>query len=213
MSFDTLAPHYRWMEAVLAGPRLQRARTAWLDQLRDSPRILVAGVGHGPFLPALVRRVPHAQITAVDSSMRMLRQSLRRVGSLQANITFVHARLPEWTPTKNYDAIVTHFFLDCFPPEQLARVIDVLDSAAMREARWLVSDFALPPRGWRRTRARAIHWLMYRFFRVATRLPAHRWTDPSPLLQARGYQLLGRDESEWGLLRSDCWMRSTADVR
>ena len=27
MSFDRLAPHYTWMEAVLAGPRLQRCRT------------------------------------------------------------------------------------------------------------------------------------------------------------------------------------------
>lgn len=30
MSFDRIAPHYRWLEAILAGNVLQRARTAWL---------------------------------------------------------------------------------------------------------------------------------------------------------------------------------------
>ena len=34
MKFDRLAPHYDWMETWLAGERLQRTRTAWLDELR-----------------------------------------------------------------------------------------------------------------------------------------------------------------------------------
>src|SRR5439155_22241467 len=33
MSFDTLAPHYRWMEFILAGKKLQRCRTAFLDEI------------------------------------------------------------------------------------------------------------------------------------------------------------------------------------
>ena len=31
MNFDCLAPHYDWMEAVMAGGLLQRARMNWLE--------------------------------------------------------------------------------------------------------------------------------------------------------------------------------------
>ena len=65
----------------------------------------------------------------------------------------------------------------------------------------------MPERGWRRWRARAIHALMYAFFRVATRLPARRHTNPDPFLLRAGFRLRGRRTSEWGLLQADLWQR------
>ena len=52
MSFDALAPHYDWMEALLAGRRLERARAAQLDALAGRRRVLSAGEGHGRFAAA-----------------------------------------------------------------------------------------------------------------------------------------------------------------
>ena len=43
MSFDLLAPHYRWMEFILAGEKLQRCRTAFLDELPAARNILLVG--------------------------------------------------------------------------------------------------------------------------------------------------------------------------
>lgn len=219
MSFDRLAPHYTWMERVLAGSRLQRARTAWLGELLpaetgagvDSPAILIAGVGHGPFLRVCATRFPTARITSVDASAAMLRQARARTlaaGLDGARLEFVHARLPEWRPeSASYDAIVTHFFLDCFPPGELAEVVAVLAQGARGRATWLVADFAMPVRGWRRQRARAVHGLMYGFFRRVTGIPACRVTPPDAALRHEGFRLCRRATAEWGLLQSDLWER------
>jgi len=210
MSFDRLAPHYRWMESVLAGPRLQRVRTTWLAELAGCRHLLVAGVGHGPALPLILRAHPRLRITCVDASAGMLAQAeanARRAGADLSSLAFVQATLPGWRTSERFDAVATHFFLDCFPPETLRAVVANLSELATPEARWLISDFTLPARGPGRWRAQAVHALMYRFFRIATRLPARRLTPPDPLLAAAGFRLAGRHTFDWGLLHADHWRR------
>ena len=212
--FDRLAPHYGWMEKILAGPRLQRCRTAWLDELAGSRNILIAGLGHGPVLRELLARNPHAHVTCVDASAGMLvaaERRARRAGLDPARLTFTHAVLPAWQPPAGaYDAIVTNFFLDCFSPDELGAVVGVLAGAATPEARWAVSDFTVPPRGLARLRARLVHALMYAFFKAVTGLRAARVTAPDSLLAAQGFALAGRRTSEWGLLQADLWARSNS---
>jgi ubiquinone/menaquinone biosynthesis C-methylase UbiE len=214
MSFDRLAPHYTWMERVLAGPRLQRCRVAWLDALHGCERILIVGVGHGHFLAECARRNPTARITSVDASAGMLREAQRRAqraGAALAQLEFVHASLPAWRSEPGiFDAIVTHFFLDCFPPDELAQVVATLAQAAKPRAQWLLADFAVPARGWRRQRARLMHAAMYAFFRPVTQIRARRVTPPDPLLRAQGFSLVKRRTAEWGLLQSDWWQRGEA---
>lgn len=211
MSFDRLAPHYDWMEAVLAGHRLQRARVAWLEALRDRRSILTVGEGHGPFAAACAQRFPSARLTCVDASAGMLAQARRRAsraGVTPERVSWIQASLPGWTPPAGtFDAIVTHFFLDCFPPEELASVVAALGRAATPDALWLVADFAAPARGPARWRAKAVHGLMYSFFRFATKLPARRLTPPDEALRAQGFTLAGRRTWNWGLLQSDLWTR------
>jgi ubiquinone/menaquinone biosynthesis C-methylase UbiE len=210
--FDLLAPVYPAMERVLAGPRLQRCRIAWLDELTGARRMLVAGVGHGPALALVLRRHPELHVTCVDSSARMLavaRQRARRAGLDLRRLEFVHASLPEWQPPPGaFDAIATHFFLDCFSPAQLGAVVTTLTRAATPDARWIVSDFTVPRRGPSRWRALAVHRLMYLFFRVTTRLAAHHVTPPDDVLAAHGFQLRHRQTHEWGLLHADLWQRT-----
>jgi len=207
MSFDGLAPHYDWMEAVTAGDRLQRARTAWLETLRGRKNILSAGEGHGRFSEACAARFPEARLTCLESSEKMLARARRRVPAPPARVTWISGDIFAWLPADRYDAIVTCFFLDCFTPEQLAEVIGKLARCATPDAVWLVADFAVPERGAARWRARAVHALMYAFFRIFTALPARRQTAPDELLRAHGFRLEGRREFEWGLLRADVWRR------
>ncbi|HTL68680.1 MAG TPA: class I SAM-dependent methyltransferase [Lacunisphaera sp.] len=212
--FDLLAPHYTWMEALLAGSRLQRCRTAWLDELTGCRRLLVAGLGHGPVLPELLACNRHAHVTCVDASAGMLavaRRRAERAGLDPGRITFVHAALPAWRPSAGeFDGVVTNFFLDCFSPDELRTVVATLAGAATKDARWVVADFTIPPGGLARWRARFVHALMYAFFRVATGLRARRLTAPDALLAAEGFALAGRRTSEWGLLHADLWRRETA---
>lgn len=212
MSFDRLARHYGWLEALLAGPRLQRCRTTWLHELAGCRQLLVAGVGHGPALAVVTQAHPQLHVTCVDASAAMLAQAKRRArrqGADLARLHFVQGTLPGWHSPHRFDAIATHFFLDCFRPDQLAAVIAALAGMATPDARWIISDFAVPLRGAARLRARVVHALMYAFFRLVTRLPARRLTNPEPLLVASGFFLRGRRTSEWGLLQADWWERVT----
>lgn len=208
MSFDRLAPHYTWMEKMLAGPRLHRCRVRWLEDLAGCERILIAGIGHGHFLRACAQRFPEAEFVCVDASAGMLQRAEPNARSVGARATFVHASLPEWAPEPaSFDAIVTNFFLDCFPPEELGPVIAALARGCRQRARWLLADFSVPARGWPRLRATAIHASMYAFFRPVTGLRARRVTPPDALLAAQGFQLARRASAEWGLLQSDLWAR------
>ena len=214
MSFDLLAPHYRWMEWFLAGEKLQRCRTAFLDDVPEARAILLVGEGNGRCLLECVRRFPEARIICVDGSAGMIRAARRRLarhGCDPARVTFVHADLLSWQPPENaHDLIITHFFLDCFGPDQLARVIPALANSAKAGAHWLLADFQVAPDGVGRARSRIILALMYGFFRIVTRLPAKQLTAPDPLLNQCGFMLRRRVEREWRLLRSDWWCRATS---
>ena len=205
MSFERLAPHYRWLERVTAGRVLQRARVTHLAALDGAENILLVGEGTGRFLAALRERRPNVPITVMDSSARMLAIA-REVAPGPTTFEQVDLTLTA-LPSNGWDAVVSHCFLDCFTPGRLEHVIANLAQAATPRADWLITDFALPAAGWRRTRARLIHALMYRTFRLTTCLEAHRWTDPSPFLQAQGFQLSRRSPFNHGLIHADHWQR------
>ena len=211
MSFDPLARHYRWMEWLLAGNKLQRCRTAFFDCVGAARRVLIAGEGNGRFLTECRRRLPDARIIVVDASAGMLRAArdrLTRHGLDPEGVGLIHADALVWKPeAQAFDLIVTHFFLDCFPPKELKQVIANLARAAAPGAAWLLADFHMPASWLPRCRARAIHAMMYAFFRLATRIPARRLTPPEDFLGAHNFALLGRQSSEWGLLHSDIWAR------
>lgn len=210
MNFDRLAPHYDWLEAVTAGARLQRVRTQWLEALAGRQHILSVGEGHGRFASSCARRFPLAELTCVENSRGMLARAQRRIGNSSVKIDWVQADVLTWHAPRKFDAIATCFFLDCFPADTLASVMAKLADCATDDALWLVADFAVPTRGLARVRARFVHWLMYRFFRVAVGLPARRLVAPDELFAAHGFNLVARQESEWGMLRSDLWRRNVS---
>lgn len=209
MSFDLLAPHYRWIEALAAGGKLQRCRTAMLPKLPAPDNVLIFGEGNGRFLVELLSRFPAAQITVVELSaemIRLARERLRRAGLDIGRVHFIQADALAWQPpAKAFDLIVTCFFLDCFREDQLATLIPAIADAAKLDARWLIADFQIAPTGWRRWRSQFIVWLLYRFFRCVTRLPGRHLLDPSMLLVAAGFVRIDHDEQDHGLLYADLW--------
>jgi hypothetical protein len=140
--------------------------------------------------------------------LREAERHLRRSRLDTSSVSLVHATLPAWTPAPGrFDAIATHFFLDCFEGAELETVVAALAAAGRPSCRWLVTDFAVPARGWSRGRALAIHGLMYAFFRRITKIGARRLIEPDPMLERHGFKLRHRRTTEWGLLRSDIWVR------
>lgn len=194
---------------MVAGDRLQRCRTRFLRAFDNAHDVLLIGEGHGRFLEALVQSYPHIRVTCVDQSAAMLRatqQALQKRGQPLNQVQFVQADVFDWLGAESsVDAIATHFFLDCFREDQLQRLIPRLTSMLKPGGQWVVSDFAIPSRGWRRWRAQLLLWAAYRVFRVTTQLPARRLVEVQPLFCAAGLTREEREEAEWGLLYSERW--------
>lgn len=212
MSFDLLAPHYRWMEWLSAGGKLQRCRTAFLEALSPPAKVLIYGEGNGRFLVELCRRFPQAQVTVADASAGMIAQARRRLqdaGLGAAQVEFIHADALRWRPpVGEFDLLVTCFFLDCFREDELRRLVPVIAAAASPQAQWLVADFQIAASGVRRLRSRVIVAVLYAFFRRATGLSAHELVDPGPLLRAEGFHRLAHEERDLGMLYSSWWART-----
>ena len=209
VSFDALAPHYRWMEFLLAGEKLHRCRTAFLDEIPAARNILLVGEGHGRCLVECCRRFQGARVVCVDASEQMLAQARQQLTAQTVeptDVEFIRADVLNWSPSaKAFDLIATNFFFDCFREEQLERIICRFAAAAAPGASWLLADFQIPSAGLKRIRSRLILWAMYAFFRAMTRLPANRLTPPDSFLIREGFVLNRRVEAEWGLLHSDWW--------
>jgi len=205
------------MERLFAGSLMQRCRTAFLDRVQDCRHALIPGEGPGKFLVELLLRNERITATVVEHSGGMIEQMRRRVvrgGIDPARVRFVQADALDWRPENAvFDLVATHFFLDCFPEEQLGRLIPRLAAATTPNALWLVSDFRLPESGWRRWRAGIILRLLYLLFRVTTGLRASSLTPPDELLRESGFVLLERRLENLGFAHADLWRRSCPTLR
>jgi ubiquinone/menaquinone biosynthesis C-methylase UbiE len=183
----------------------------FLPDIPAPQRVLMLGEGTGRCLVELLRRFPRSHFTCVDSSAGMIARMKQRIHSCgcgPAAIEWIQQDVSLWhPPAARFDLLVSHFFLDCFNDTTLRRLLPRISAAASSDATWLIADFCEPPVGWRRWRAQAIVWVMYRFFRVATRLEAAQLPNPDTALAATGFVLRRRVHFNWGLLRSDLWQR------
>ena len=170
MNFDRLATHYHWLENLFAGGLMQRCRTTFLSCTKNSRNALLVGEGTGRFLVELLHFNPQIQITCVEQSDGMIEQARQRLARERldcSRVKFEQTDVLRWKPPADkFDLVVTNFFLDCFRADELQKLVSLLAKSATAEAVWLLADFRVPERGWRRTRANIGLWALYAFFKV-----------------------------------------------
>lgn len=214
MNFNRLAAHYRWLEIVFAGGLMQRCRTTFLADTQNCRRALLAGEGTGKFLAELLRANPEILVTCIEHSTGMIaqaRERLRRERLDAARVQFMQMDALHWIPpAEKFDLVATHFFLDCFRAEQLQRLVPQLAQSASADAIWVLADFRMPARGWRRARAAILLAALYACFKIATSLSASWLTPPDPFLNAAGFKLADRRLANFGFAHADLWRRNPA---
>ncbi len=212
MNFDRVAPAYPALETMTFGGVLQQARLAFAEEVIGRKSALIIGDGDGRGCAEIVSLNTQAQIDYVESSRSMIRGARSRLGG-NSHVHFHHADFRDWTVPadgarpRKYDFVATHFFLDCFPTKSLAEVVRKISSLTGPGAIWLLTDFNIPPRGWRRVHAQAWLAAMYSFFRVAASLEATHLVDPAPMLTENGFGLLRERSWRFDLIRSQLWQR------
>lgn len=80
-------------------------------------------------------------------------------------------------------------------------------ASAPKDAIWLLADFRVPERGWRRWRANVILSMLYAFFKLTTALSATWLTPPDNLLADSGFKLSDRRLLSFGFAHADLWSR------
>jgi SAM-dependent methyltransferase len=208
--FDRLAAPYRGLELLAFGRDLERARFCLLDRLGGRESILILGEGDGRCVARLLGAAPGARIHCVDASAAMIARARARIAGHPAagRVTFEQADARGLAPRAgSYDAVLTLFFLDCFPAGEVAELIARLQPGLRPGALWLFADFVLPVRGWRRARARL--WLrgLYAFFRWQTGLSARELPPSEELLVRAGWREQERREFQRGLVRAALFSR------
>lgn len=206
MNCDGIARWYRWLEYAGFGGELERRRFQFLGNVCDARRALALGEGDGRFLAKLAAQNPESAIDYVDASLKMLELARARVGASRVNFRQADVRLAA-LPRSEYDLIVTHFLLDCFEESDVRAVAARVAEAAQPRARWVVSEFRQPARGWRAAWARSWLGLLYWFFRLTTGLETRRLVDYHPILKGHGFRLERQITSRFGLLTSELWQR------
>ncbi len=199
-NFDRVAPFYDGLARLVFGNALEQAQLAYLHHLEPKSRLLVLGGGTGWILERLLEAQPELQIDYVEASKKMMDQSRGR--SFKRKINFIHGTQAD-VPGVEYDAIITHFFLDVFSPKELAKVMGQLEGLLKPDGLWLCADF-------RRT-DKAYHqfllWLMHRFFKVMSRLQASQIQDFHVLLTEEGLQPEAISYWKKGLIFSSCYRK------
>jgi len=204
--FSPLAPFYRWMEMASFGPFLQRSRCAFIDALADRRRALILGDGDGRFAARLLRANSQIQIDAVDASAAMLDELRHRAGPDADRIHTTCADARYWQPASPpYDLVVTHFFLDCLTTAEVQSLANKISTAVAPNAKWLISEFAVPA-GWHgRFIASSLIRTLYWSFGLLTGLKVRALPDYRSALRRAGFELV--HECPWlgGLLISELW--------
>jgi ubiquinone/menaquinone biosynthesis C-methylase UbiE len=213
-NFDPVARSYRWLEYMSFGPWLGRCRNAQLVHLSGARHALLLGDGDGRFLARLLAANPTLTADVVDSSQAMLRlldQRIRGCGPQASHrIRLHHADAMEWKPSGSYDLIVSHFFLDCFFPQQLEQIFAAVLPHALPGAQWVISEFAVPPKAFAAYLARGIIGFLYWAFGLLTGLPVRALPDYGTPLLRRGLALTRDRRFLAGLLCSQIWKNPPA---
>jgi ubiquinone/menaquinone biosynthesis C-methylase UbiE len=215
MNADPIAKTYRYFERAAFGSRLEACRLAWLDRLDNAQRVLIVGEGDGRFLEQLLARNRQVRVDVVDLSGTMLQLAAGRVQEeRRGSVRLLRQNALETgkLPDGPYDAVVTHFFLDCFSEADAQRVIRALAGRLAEDGVWLVSEFREPASGWRSVHARVWLRVMYSFFRVTTGLRASRLPPVAKLMSAAGMMLEGERMGWAHLMSAQVWKPKPAAV-
>ncbi|MEO6817217.1 MAG: class I SAM-dependent methyltransferase [Edaphobacter sp.] len=205
-NFNPIARPYRWLEYLTLGRTLERCRLHFLQSLLNQKKALVIGDGDGRFLEELMAANPHIHVDAVDTSATMLQLVSERCHDDAARLKTHHTSALTFEPSRGYDLVVTHFFLDCLTQSELEALVARITPALAPGGLWLVSDFRIPS-GPMRLPAQIIVRSLYLAFRVITGLRTVRLPDHATPLTHAGLTRVDHRDTLTGLLTTELWQR------
>jgi hypothetical protein len=141
--------------------------------------------------------------------LAVLRQRARRsCRSADIRLSTTEADIRKFTPAeKDYDLIVSHFFLDCLTDGEVRALAERLTPHMTQNAGWLVSEFAVPEKGWKRLGARFLTRSLYVAFSVLTQLRVRQIPNYAQAFNDNRLQRTKKAVFLGGVLVAEVWER------
>lgn len=181
--FNWIARHYDNLVSLIFGKTLHHAQMHFVSQIGATDAILILGGGTGNFLMDLLTSKPLITVTYIEASSEMIRLTKRKVDG-NPGLTFIHGT-EHHIPDQQFDVIVTNFFLDVFPDNELQPLVDTISKNLRVNGKWFVTDFENSPK----STHKFLLSLMYLFFGVTRSLDARRLPAWRSLLENKGMKL------------------------
>lgn len=199
--FDNLAWCYDLLAKLVFGNRLVQAQNTFLHLIAPTSRVLILGGGTGAIVKVILQRQPACEITYIDASRSMIERAKARLKN-HPHVQFIHGTEDSIPMERNFDVVITPYYLDLFPEIQLRQVIDHIGKSLREGAFWIVADFCHS----KKHQHRAMLAVMYHFFRWTTGIAARSLPDWSAVLSDSGWSKT--DSVRNGFLESAVFRRS-----
>lgn len=180
----------------------------FLESLPREGKVLLLGDGDGRFAEAVLKQSPNSVIDYVDASAKMIEIARQRLGSRAERVRFIHRDVRGFRSDTSYDVVITHFLLDCFDSEDCRSIVGTTAARLHEGGHWIVSEFAIPDRGWRHWRARFCIRALYLAFGALTGLEARRIPEYRRIMREMGLSQLDSATLDGGLLEASHWRKT-----
>lgn len=162
-NYNNIAFCYHILVKIVFGNALLKAQKNYLSSLPDKGTLLIIGGGRGELLNPILKQKPLLKIDYVDQSKKMVEVAQKKRG-----ITAINFIIGDESsiPRKNYDAIISFFFLDLFEENNQKLIIELLKNKLKANGIWLVADFNKPTSWWQHL----IEKTMFLFLKKTTKI-------------------------------------------
>jgi hypothetical protein len=194
--FNKVAFAYDALARIFIGKSIQQAQRYFLQEVKQAGQILILGGGTGWILQDIAAVNPRAKIYYVEASSIMIDKA-KRVSS-NNHITFIHGTGIDIPGEIFFDVVITNFYFDLFPKESLKKRVDLIASRLLPKAMLLATDFVIT----KNISHRILLWIMYRFFRMVTRMEARSLPPWEKIVADNGFQVRKSQVFKNGFIKS-----------
>ena len=196
-NFDSVAGFYDKLATLVFGTAMRRAQTTYLYDIPQGSNVLILGGGTGWLLSELSAVNPTCKVWYTDASSQMISLSKRKMRNSTHEIVFIHGTEESIPVEIMFDAVITHFYLDLFPPDSCNVTIRKIRSNIRTGGLWLVSDF-INTTWWHGVMLR----MMYGFFRLMCGIEGSSLSPWKNLLEENGFKEHKSREFFGGFIKS-----------
>ncbi|ELR68441.1 ubiquinone/menaquinone biosynthesis methylase [Fulvivirga imtechensis AK7] len=197
-NFNTVAFIYDKLAGLVFGRSIIYAQVCHLRAVQPGSHILIVGGGTGWILEELDQLKMALAVTYVEPSSAMICRAMKRQPFKYIHVDFISAGYDGVSAGKEYDILITNFFLDLFKEEHLDRVLKGLYTLLKPNGLWLVTDFVNTDKYWQKALVRA----MYVFFRLTTQIEADCLQDYATKLVAMKMSKASERQFYHGMIKS-----------